>query len=168
MIRFKLTAFFLLFFLKGYSQDSIAKVNNNEVWGQRINIGISAGYPHIPFVNLGMKFYDKIYIELFFEMDETEKYSSFFDLGYQSNNLFNNDIKSQLGISLLQVANKDFTDKINDFGINMKFSKPFASWAGIFISGHIGYPDSRTDFKNLINGNVGIEFYFRRIPFLIY
>ena len=63
--------------LKAQSADT-SSINQFEVWRQRINIGLSAGYPTIPFINLGMKFYDKVYLDVFIEPGETRKYSSFF------------------------------------------------------------------------------------------
>ena len=166
---YKIILICLLFLsAKGYSQDSIPYNVNNEIWRQRINLGLSAGYPQVPFVNLGMKFHDKIYIEFFFEMNETYEYSSFFDIGCQSNHLFNKNLKGQVGLSLLQVPNKEENDKINKLGINLRLTKPLTSRFGLFISGHVGLPDDRTTYDNLANVNVGIEFYFKQVPFLIY
>ncbi len=153
--------------LKAQSADT-SSINQFEVWRQRINIGLSAGYPTIPFINLGMKFYDKVYLDVFIEPGETRKYSSFFSIGYQKNRILNKNLCSQIGLSLLQVQPKDDGKKINQFGMNIKLIKPFTSRLGFFLSSHIGYPDSRVNYEKLININIGVDFYFKNVPILLY
>lgn len=161
----------LLFFtsLNSFGQDKDTSLTSKfEVWKQRINIGFSLGYPTIPFIDLGFKFYDKVYLDMFIEPGETKKYSMFFDIGYQKNNLFHKNLCGQIGLSLMQVADKNETTKYNKPGINVKLIKPLSKRFGFFTSSHLGYPDTRIDYEKLVNVNVGIDIYFRQVPLLMY
>jgi hypothetical protein len=168
----KLMKYLIIFFfaicINGYSQDSL-EVKKTEIWNQRFVIGASVGYPQIPFINIGMKFQDKIYFEMFMELEgEINSYSMFIDAGYQANNLFDKNISGQIGLSLLQVPNTNEDNKFNTVGLNMKLTQPITKYFALFLGCHIGLPDKRTTYDNLININLGIEFHLKRIPFLFY
>lgn len=147
--------------------DTISK-KQLEIWPQRINIGVSAGYPTIPFINLGIKFQDKIYFNIFIEPKDGINSSAFFDIGYQKNNLLNTNLRGQIGLTLMKVPDKTETKNYGKPGINLGLIKPISNKFGVFLISHFGYPDDRIDYKKLINVNLGIDIYFRNIPFLFY
>ena len=155
-------------FTKAAFGQSKSESKGLEIWPQRINLGLNYGIPNSPCVNIGFKLKDKYYWDFIVEMKKQEEYSAFMNLGYQINKLTSFKTQGQIGLSLMQIPNKLFTDKHTKLGINIKLIQPIARKFGAFISGNFGWPDNRIESKELYSINIGAEIYFRRIPFILY
>ena len=169
----KNTIIFYLLFLalistKCCSQNKKNNTTNNQTWPFRVGIGFSVGYPEIPFINLGAKIHDKFCFDTYIGVKTYKKSPSYINFGYQKNNILKQEINLQFGPSLMFVKNKASDNIITTFGVHTKVTKIFINRIGVFLSGNIGLPDKRTLYENQINGNIGIEYYFKRVPILFY
>jgi hypothetical protein len=139
-----------------------------ELWTQQLYGGISAGYPTLPFINLGVSINQQFYFDAFVEPDYSKVHMNYYNLGYQLNNLWNQKLHTQMGLSLMQVPDKTEINRINTYGVNLKLIKPFSKWFAVYISGCLSYPDSRVTFSKQINLNIGVNFYITDGPNLTF
>jgi hypothetical protein len=104
--------FALVISIDSYSQKAKMDDSFEFRWPRRYNFGLSLGYPHFAFVNLGLKFWDRVYIEGYFELAGSEYSSNYLDLGIQANRLFDTKLKGQIGASFFVVPNEKEPEEI--------------------------------------------------------
>lgn len=170
-MRYKLLYLFLLFLAisgRSFCQRTDDSLHKNQTWPFRIATGVSIGYPEIPFINIGAKVQDKYCIDIYIGIRTEKKSPGYFNFGYQLTNFLNQKINLQAGPCIMIVKNSAADDLITTFGIHFKITKVFHNRIGVFVSGNAGLPDKRTTYSNQINGNIGIEYYFKRVPLLFY
>jgi len=154
--------------IRSFSQVSKDSLVNDQIWPLRVGVGFSLGYPEVPFLNIGAKIQDKYCIDFYIGVKTAKQSPAYFNLGYQLNNVLNKKVHIQFGPSLMVVKNESAEDVIATFGIHTKLTKIFIGRIGVFVSGHAGFPDKRTLYSNQLNANIGIEYYFKRVPILFY